>query len=139
MRLDNTTQPKQRPLLLSMPNFKLPHSHNIQYTNFQIPNGIILFARNLHLNRSVFIPQAETHTQVVQKFPLPNLPYDPVNHQEVTFLHSLVLPPHLCLLPAFPLLRVHPLISICSLISCVTCQSRVTRSFCSVSTNPPPS
>jgi hypothetical protein len=100
---DNPIQSQQHPLLLSMLNFKLPHSHNIQDTNFNIPNGIILFARNLHLNRSIFIPQPETHTQVVQKFPLPNLPYDPVNLRALDFLHYLARPPHLLSPPSlFP-------------------------------------
>ncbi len=51
---------------------------------------IILFARNLHLSHSIFMPQAETHTQVVKKFPLPGLPYDPANCRILAFLHSLV-------------------------------------------------
>ena len=43
-------QTAQHPLLLSMLNFKLPHTLNTHDVTFQIPKGIILFARNLHLH-----------------------------------------------------------------------------------------
>jgi hypothetical protein len=47
---------EQHPLLLSMLNFNLPYSLSAHDVTLQIPKGIILSARNLHLNRSIFIP-----------------------------------------------------------------------------------
>lgn len=99
-------QPKQHPLLLSLLNFKLPHSHCVNDANFHIPEGIVLFARNLHLNRSIFIPKAVTYAQVIQSFPLPDLPYNPANHLALAFLHSLSSPP--LPLPLNPLLQSLP-------------------------------
>jgi hypothetical protein len=85
---DNPEQPTARhPLLLCMLNFKLPHTQSDHDAIFQIPKGIILFARNLHLNRSIFTSQGETHTQVTQKFPFPKIA------QAFAFLNTLNLHP----------------------------------------------
>ena len=94
---DNPEQPtSQHPLLLSMLNFKLPHTLSARDATFQIPKNIILFARNLHLNRSIFTPQGETHTQVTQKFPFPKIA------QAFTFLNTLNLHPQPLSLPGSP-------------------------------------
>jgi hypothetical protein len=74
---------EQHPLILSMLNFKLPHSHCANDANYKSPKASsYLFAR-----KSISI----TNTQVIQKLPLPGLPYDPANCRA---LHSLLLPPH---------------------------------------------
>jgi hypothetical protein len=87
---DSPIQPTEHhPLLLAMFDFKLPRYHSAHDATFQIPKGIILFPRNLHLNRSIFM----THTQVIQKLPLPGVPYNTANCQALAFLGSLHLPP----------------------------------------------
>ena len=67
---DNPEQPTaEHPLLLSMLNFKLPHTQSDHDATFQIPKDTILFARNLHLNRSIFIPPGMVPLPAIVRLP----------------------------------------------------------------------